>query len=160
MSAGVVGLWGSDLWDRYDGVIAHVNRGTEELGGGWVAEIYIAMHSQRSHSNKLFRYAKYVRERGEVEREYARALRKLVARWDNLFVCWWRSFWIGWWWCPMLCLCCCLPKMYTGESDYFVKERDGRWKVGSQKIVVVMITQFGDWSLGAVSKKERSVNDL
>jgi len=59
MSAGVVGLWGSDLWDRYDGVIAHVNRGTEELGGG---------------------YAKYVRERGEVEREYARALRKLVAR--------------------------------------------------------------------------------
>ena len=42
---------------------------------------------QRSHSNKLFRYAKYVRERGEVEREYARALRKLVARWDNLFVC-------------------------------------------------------------------------
>jgi len=26
-----------------------------------------------------------VRERGEVEREYARALRKLVARWDNLF---------------------------------------------------------------------------
>ena len=26
------------------------------------------------------RYAKYVRERGEVEREYARALRKLVAR--------------------------------------------------------------------------------
>jgi len=54
-----VGLWGSDLWDRYDGVVAHVNRGTEELGGG---------------------YAKYVRERGEVEREYARALRKLVAR--------------------------------------------------------------------------------
>ena len=24
-----------------------------------------------------------MRERGEVEREYARALRKLVARWDN-----------------------------------------------------------------------------
>ena len=82
MSAAVVGLWGSDLWDRYDGVVAHVNRGTEELGGGWVAEIYIAMHSQRSNTHKLFRYAKYVRERGEVEREYARALRKLVARWD------------------------------------------------------------------------------
>ena len=54
MSAGVVGLWGSDLWDRYDGVIAHVNRGTEELGGGGVAEnlvleIYIALQSQRSY---------------------------------------------------------------------------------------------------------------
>ena len=48
--------------------------------------IYIALHSQRSHTHKLFRYAKYVRERGEVEREYARALRKLVARWDNFFV--------------------------------------------------------------------------
>ena len=34
MSASMVGLWGSDLWDRYDGVVAHVNRGTEELGGG------------------------------------------------------------------------------------------------------------------------------
>ena len=50
MSAAVVGLWGSDLWDRYDGVVAHVNRGTEELGGGWVPEIYIAMHSQSSHT--------------------------------------------------------------------------------------------------------------
>ena len=34
MSVSMVGLWGSDLWDRYDGVVAHVNRGTEELGGG------------------------------------------------------------------------------------------------------------------------------
>jgi len=54
-----VTVWGSELWDRYDGVLAHVSRGTEELGG---------------------QYAKYVRERGEVEREYARALRKLVTR--------------------------------------------------------------------------------
>ena len=30
--------------------------------------------------SKCCRYAKYVRERGEVEREYARALRKLVTR--------------------------------------------------------------------------------
>ena len=32
----------------------------------------------------ICRYAKYVRERGEVEREYARALRKLVARYKQL----------------------------------------------------------------------------
>lgn len=51
--------WGEELWDRYDGVVNHVTRGTEELGG---------------------QYAKYVKERGEVEREYARALRKLVAK--------------------------------------------------------------------------------
>ena len=49
---------------------------------------YILRCTVKAHMYpKLFRYAKYVRERGEVEREYARALRKLVARWDNFFVC-------------------------------------------------------------------------
>ena len=41
--------------------------------------IYCDAQSKLTY-RKLFRYAKYVKERGEVEREYARALRKLVAR--------------------------------------------------------------------------------
>jgi len=51
--------WGSELWDRYDSVLTHVNKGTEELS--------------------TF-YSKFIKERGEVEKEYAKNLRKIIAK--------------------------------------------------------------------------------
>jgi hypothetical protein len=57
-----MGTWGNELWDRYFCVLNHVNRGGDEL------------------SSIL---AKFVKERGEVEKEYAKNIRKLVTKFAN-----------------------------------------------------------------------------
>jgi len=57
-----MGTWGIELWDRYSCVLSHVNKGGDEL------------------STVL---AKFVREKGEVEKEYAKNIRKLVAKYTN-----------------------------------------------------------------------------
>ena len=58
-----MGTWGSELWDRYSCVLSHVNRGGDEL------------------SSVL---AKFVKEkRGEVEKEYAKNIRRLVTKYTN-----------------------------------------------------------------------------
>ena len=57
-----MGTWGNELWDRYFCVLNHVNRGGDEL------------------SSIL---AKFVKERGEVEKEYAKNIRKLVTKYTN-----------------------------------------------------------------------------
>ena len=54
--------WGGELWDRHSCVLSHVTRGGEEL------------------SSVL---AKYVKERGEVEKEYAKSIRKLVTKYTQ-----------------------------------------------------------------------------
>ena len=54
--------WGPSLWDRYPCVLSHVTRGGDEL------------------SSVL---AKMVKERGEVEKEYAKNIRKLVTKYSN-----------------------------------------------------------------------------
>ena len=54
--------WGGELWDRHSCVLSHVTRGGEEL------------------SSVL---AKYVKERGEVEKEYAKNIRKLVTKYTH-----------------------------------------------------------------------------
>ena len=53
--------WGSELWDRAEVVVAQTLADTEEL------------------STALPRFLK---DRGEVEREYAKALRKLVTKYQ------------------------------------------------------------------------------
>ena len=54
--------WGGELWDRYDSVLSHVTRGTEELA--------------------TF-YAKFIKERGDIEKEYAKSLRKIIAKYHQ-----------------------------------------------------------------------------
>ena len=54
--------WGTELWDRYSCVLSHVNRGGDELASV---------------------LAKFVKERGEVEKEYAKNIRKLVTKYTN-----------------------------------------------------------------------------
>jgi len=54
--------WGEELWDRYPGVYRHVTSGWDEL---------------------VSVFAKYVKERGEVENEYAKNIRKLVTKYTN-----------------------------------------------------------------------------
>ena len=57
-----MGTWGSELWDRYSCVLSHVTRGGDELASV---------------------FAKYIKERGDVEREYARNVKKLVSKFQQ-----------------------------------------------------------------------------
>ena len=57
-----MGSWGTELWDRYSCVLTHVTRGGDEL---------------------VSVYAKYVKERGDLEREYARNVKKLVSKYTQ-----------------------------------------------------------------------------
>ena len=57
-----MGSWGPDLWDRYSCVLSHVTSGADELSAV---------------------LAKFVKERGEVEKEYAKNMRKLVTKYTN-----------------------------------------------------------------------------
>ena len=57
-----MGGWGSELWDRAELVVRETLQQTEELGAG---------------------LPRFLKERGEVEREYAKALRKLVAKYGG-----------------------------------------------------------------------------
>jgi hypothetical protein len=54
--------WGPPLWDRYPCVHSHVTRGGDELSSV---------------------FAKMVKERGEVEKEYAKSIRKLVTKYHH-----------------------------------------------------------------------------
>ena len=53
--------WGENLWDKHGEVAGHVLEGVHELEGV---------------------YAKYVKEKAELEREYAKGLRKLIAKYQ------------------------------------------------------------------------------
>ena len=57
-----MGGWGSELWDRAELVVSRTLQQTEELGAG---------------------LPRFLKDRGEVEREYAKALRKLVAKYSG-----------------------------------------------------------------------------
>ena len=54
--------WGPSLWDRYPCVLSHVSRGGDELSSV---------------------FAKMVKEKGEVEKEYANNIRKLVNKYQQ-----------------------------------------------------------------------------
>ena len=51
--------WGEELWDGVEGVLGEVVSQADQLGQA---------------------YARFVKERGEVEREYAKNLRRLVGK--------------------------------------------------------------------------------
>ena len=53
--------WGKELWDSYSVVLSHVNKGADEM------------------TNFL---AKLVKEKGDIEREYAKDMRKLVKKFE------------------------------------------------------------------------------
>ena len=57
-----MGSWGPELWDQYPTVLSHVTSGGSELSAV---------------------LAKFVKERGEVEKEYAKNIRKLVTKYTN-----------------------------------------------------------------------------
>ena len=57
-----MGSWGPDLWDRYPCVFSHVISGADELSAV---------------------LAKIVKERGEVEKEYAKNIRKIDTKYTN-----------------------------------------------------------------------------
>jgi len=54
--------WGTELWDRYNEVMSHVSRGGEELGTV---------------------FARFIKERAELERDYAKNMRKLVNKYTD-----------------------------------------------------------------------------
>ena len=54
--------WGSSLWDVYSSVLSHVTAGGDELSSV---------------------YAKYIKERGDLEKEYAKSIRKLVIKYQQ-----------------------------------------------------------------------------
>ena len=60
-----MGSWGSELWDRYSLVAAHLNAGGEELSSV---------------------FAKFIKEKGDVEKEYAKNVRKLVSKYTQKIV--------------------------------------------------------------------------
>ena len=53
--------WGPDLWDSYHSVVGHVTKGANDL---------------------VDVYAKFIKEKAELEKEYARGLRKLIAKYE------------------------------------------------------------------------------
>ena len=53
--------WGPDLWDSYHSVVGHVTNGANDL---------------------VDVYAKFIKEKAELEKEYARGLRKLIAKYE------------------------------------------------------------------------------
>ena len=53
--------WGTELWDEHKRVAGHVMEGVNSL---------------------VDVYAKYVKEKVELEKEYAKGLRKLIARYQ------------------------------------------------------------------------------
>ena len=53
--------WGTNLWDKHKEVVEHVAEGANIL---------------------MDVYAKYVKEKAELEKEYAKGLRKLIARYE------------------------------------------------------------------------------
>ena len=53
--------WGTELWDEHKRVVGHVTEGVKSL---------------------VDVYAKYVKEKAELEKEYAKGLRKLIARYQ------------------------------------------------------------------------------
>ena len=53
--------WGPELWDAHKHVAGHVTEGVNNL---------------------VDVYAKYVKEKAELEKEYAKGLRKLIARYQ------------------------------------------------------------------------------
>ena len=55
-------MWGEELWDRYPCVHSYVTKGGDEL---------------------VSVMAKFVKERGEVEKEYAKNIRKLINKYTN-----------------------------------------------------------------------------
>ena len=57
-----MGSWGTELWDRYSCVLSHVTRGGDELSSV---------------------FAKYIKERGDLEREYARNVKKMVNKYTQ-----------------------------------------------------------------------------
>ena len=54
--------WGQELWDCYDKVCSHVSSGSTNINNT---------------------YAKFFKEKAEVEREYAKGLRRLVAKYQQ-----------------------------------------------------------------------------
>ena len=57
-----MGTWGSELWDTYSCVLSHVSRGGDELSTV---------------------FGKFIRELGEVEKEYAKNIKKLVSKYQQ-----------------------------------------------------------------------------
>ena len=53
--------WGPDLWDKHKQVVGTVSEGVNNL---------------------VDVYAKYIKEKAELEKEYAKGLRKLIARYQ------------------------------------------------------------------------------
>ena len=54
--------WGVELWDGVESLVGEVTGQADQMGQV---------------------YAKFIKERGEVEREYARSLRKLVGKYSD-----------------------------------------------------------------------------
>ena len=54
--------WGHELWDCYDKISSHVSSGV---------------------STNLATYSKFFKEKAEIEKEYARSLRKLVSKFER-----------------------------------------------------------------------------
>jgi hypothetical protein len=53
--------WGSGLWDGYSSVLSHVTRGCEDLSSV---------------------FGKFIKEKGDMEMEYAKNIRKLVSKYS------------------------------------------------------------------------------
>ena len=64
--------WGCELWDRHDAVVEETARDVSKL-----ADYYARSADWRTKPGKLSRFMK---ERGQVEREYAKGVRRLVTR--------------------------------------------------------------------------------
>ena len=54
-------MWGPELWDAHKSVVGHVTEGVTSL---------------------VDVYANYIKEKAELEKEYAKGLRKLIARYQ------------------------------------------------------------------------------
>ena len=55
--------WGDELWDEYSSVLSHVTRGCDDLSPV---------------------FAKFIKEKGDMEKEYAENIRKLVSKYTHM----------------------------------------------------------------------------
>ena len=57
-----MGSWGDELWDGYSSVLSHVTRGCDDLSSV---------------------FAKFIKDKGDMEKEYAKNIRKLVSKYTH-----------------------------------------------------------------------------
>ena len=73
--------WGLELWDCFDNVIQEVELSTDLSTWHGLHTLQLQVTINNGHLSGTC--SRYIRERGEVEKEYAKSLRRLSAKYGS-----------------------------------------------------------------------------